>query len=99
MTEDERVNIPGYIDHSFLGPERGLEEFERFCEECLEYKLASACVPPFWVKRTVERLGDKVPTSGVIAFPWGLEGTDAKVAAVRQSLADGARGELPEDIV
>ena len=91
MTEAERVNIPSYIDHSFLGPERGLEEFERFCEECLEYKFASACVPPFWVKRTVERLGDKVPTSGVIAFPWGLEGTDAKVAAVRQSLAEGAR--------
>ncbi len=91
MNQDARVNIPSYIDHSFLGPERGLEEFERFCEECLEYEFASACVPPFWVKRTVERLGDKVPVSGVIAFPWGLEGTDAKVAAVRQCLAEGAR--------
>ncbi len=90
-SEKERVNIPSYIDHSFLGPDRTLEEFERFCEECLEYEFASACVQPFWVKRTVERLGDKVPVSGVIAFPWGLEGTDAKVAAVRQSLAEGAR--------
>jgi deoxyribose-phosphate aldolase len=42
MAGAERVNIPGYVDHSFLGPERGLEELERFCDECLEYKFASA---------------------------------------------------------
>ena len=91
MTESERVNIPSYIDHSFLEPERGLDEFERFCDECLEYEFASACVPVFWVKRTVARLGTKIPVSGVVAFPRGLEGTASKIAAVRQCLAEGAR--------
>jgi len=90
MTGEARV-IPGYIDHSFLEPERGLEEFERFCDECLEYEFASACVPVFWVKRAVARLGTKIAVSGGVAFPRGLEGIDAKVAAVRKCLAEGAR--------
>jgi deoxyribose-phosphate aldolase len=74
-----------------LEPDRGLEGFDRFCDECLEYELAAACVPVFWVKRAVARLGAKVPVSGVVAFPRGLEGTNAKVAAVRQCMAEGAR--------
>lgn len=91
MTEGGRVNIPAYIDHAFLEPERGVEEFNRFCDECLEYEFASACVPVFWVKRAVARLGTKVAVSGVVAFPRGLEGTNAKVAAARQCMAEGAR--------
>ena len=91
MTEAARINVPAYLDHSFLDPAHGLEEFARFCDDCLEYEVASACVPVFWVKRGVARLGAKVPVSGVVAFPTGLEGTDAKVAAVRQCVGEGAR--------
>lgn len=86
-----RIDIPTYIDHSYLDPGQGLEAFDRFCDDCLEYEVAAACVPVFWVKRAVARLGSNVPVSGVVAFPTGLEGTDAKVAAVRQCVTEGAR--------
>ncbi len=91
MTTADRIDIPAYLDHSFLDPADGPEEFDRFCDDCLEYRFASACVPVFWVKRAVARLGTTVPVSGVVAFPTGLEGTDAKLAAVRQCMAEGAR--------
>jgi deoxyribose-phosphate aldolase len=91
MTASGRINVPAYLDHSLLDPAQGLKELDRRCDDCLEYQVAALCVPVFWVKRAVARLGDKVAVSGVVAFPTGLEGIAAKEAAVRQCVGEGAR--------
>ena len=60
------------------------------CREAVEYKTASVCVPPSYVRRIVGALpGLNVCT--VIGFPLGYSVAAAKEAEVKAAVADGAR--------
>lgn len=89
----EKVNAKEmlkYVDHTQLKAFAVWEDIQKLCEEAMEYQTASVCIPPCYVKRVHETYGDKINICTVVGFPLGYSVTAAKVAEVRQALADGA---------
>jgi deoxyribose-phosphate aldolase len=66
------------------------EDIQTLCKEAIEYKTASVCIPPCYIKRVNEKYGDNLNICTVIGFPLGYSTTEAKTAECRQALADGA---------
>lgn len=86
MTNEE---IFRRIDHTLLSPTATLMQIRTLCIEALDYKTASVCIPPCYVKR----VHDEFPTLNictVIGFPLGYEVTEAKVLEASRAIADGA---------
>lgn len=82
-----------YVDHTLLKAVAGWEEIKTLCEEAIEYKTASVCIPPSYIKRIREEYGNKVNICTVIGFPLGYNTTKVKALECEQALADGA-GEI-----
>lgn len=78
-----------HVDHTLLKAYAKWEDIVKLCDEAVEYKTASVCVPPAYIKRIHETYGEKVNICTVIGFPLGYSVTEAKVAEVKQALADG----------
>ena len=72
MTDEE---ILKKIDHTLLSPTATIMRIRTVCIEALDYKTASVCIPPFYVKQV---------------HPLGYEVTRAKVIEAEQAIADGA---------
>lgn len=87
MTPSE---ILSHVDHTLLKPIASWEDIKTICEEALEYKTASICIPSCYVKRIKETYGDKLNICTVVGFPLGYANTDAKLAETEQALEDGA---------
>jgi deoxyribose-phosphate aldolase len=87
MTNTE---ILKHIDHTQLKAFATWEDIKKICDEAVEYKTASVCVPPCYVKRIKESYNDKVNICTVIGFPLGYSVTAAKIAEAKQAVSDGA---------
>jgi len=86
MTDEE---IFAKIDHTLLSPTATLMQIRTLCIEALDYKTASVCIPPSYVKQ----MHEEFPTLNictVIGFPLGYEVTRAKIVEAEQAIADGA---------
>lgn len=79
-----------HVDHTQLKAFATWEDIKKLCDESIEYKTASVCIPPCYIKRVNDTYGDKINICTVVGFPLGYSVTAAKVAEVRQALADGA---------
>lgn len=90
MTTQEMLK---HIDHTQLKAFAAWEDIVRLCDEAVELGTASVCVPPAYIRRIHDTYGDKVNICTVVGFPLGYSVTGAKVAEVRQALADGC-GEI-----
>lgn len=86
MTTQEMLR---HIDHTQLKAFAAWEDIVRLCDEAVELGTASVCVPPSYIRRIHDAYGDKVNICTVVGFPLGYSVTGAKVAEVRQALADG----------
>lgn len=87
MTNQE---ILKHVDHTQLKPFATWEDIQKLCEEAIEFQTASVCVPPAYIKRIADTYKDKIEICTVVGFPLGYSVTEAKVAEVRQAIADGA---------
>lgn len=79
-----------YVDHTQLKAFATWEDIQKLCEEAMEFQTASVCIPPCYIKRVHDTYGEKINICTVVGFPLGYSVTAAKVAEVRQALADGA---------
>lgn len=86
MTTQE---ILRHVDHTQLKAYATWEDIVKLCDEAIEFRTASVCVPPAYIRRIHEAYGDKVNICTVVGFPLGYSVTEAKAAEVRQALADG----------
>lgn len=85
------MNIAPYIDHTLLKPTATLPEIEKLCKEALEYGFAAVCVPPLYVKKAKEFLGNStIKIATVIGFPFGYSAIESKVAEMVLAIVDGA---------
>lgn len=83
--------LAGYIDHTLLKPEATEAEILKLCAEARQFKFASVCVNPGWVKLCAQQLrGSGVMVCTVVGFPLGATSTAAKVCETRKALEDGA---------
>ena len=80
------------IDHTLLKPEASEADIKRLCEEAAQYRFASVCVNPVWVRAAVCHLhGAGVPVCTVVGFPLGATLPDVKAYETRRAILDGAR--------
>ncbi|GAA2005305.1 deoxyribose-phosphate aldolase [Microbacterium ulmi] len=90
MTYSE-AEIAATIDHAILKPKLTRSEVDAELDVAVQWKVFSVCVRPSDIPYVAERLaGTGVAVGTVIGFPHGTTSTAAKVAEVRQALADGA---------
>jgi len=85
----EISEILGYIDHTKLSAAASWTEIEQLCKEALEYRTASVCIPPCYVKRVREAF-PKLNICTVIGFPLGYMTTRAKAFEAADAASDGA---------
>jgi deoxyribose-phosphate aldolase len=84
-------DVAGSIDHALLSPALADRELEAGCKLAVHYAVASVCVMPYYLPRTVELLeGSPVLASTTIAFPHGVQATSVKLVETVRALDDGA---------
>jgi deoxyribose-phosphate aldolase len=89
---DVPLDLAQYIDHTLLAPDATAEDIDRLCAEAEQFRFASVCINPTWVKRAARDLrGTGVPVCTVIGFPLGATTTEVKTMEARKALRDGAR--------
>ena len=88
-----KESILSHIDHTQLKAFATWEDIQLLCDEAVEYKTASVCVPQSYIKRIKEKYGDKLNVCTVVGFPLGYNSTGSKVKEIEDALADGA-GEI-----
>lgn len=84
-------NVAGIIDHTLLRADATKDQIKVLCEEAKEYKFASVCVNPTWVKYASELLqGSDVKVCTVIGFPLGANTPETKAFEVSNAIENGA---------
>mgnify|MGYP000862608072 CR=1 FL=1 len=68
------------VDHTQLKAFATWEDIKKLCDEAIQYKTASVCIPPCYIKRIHDTYGDQINICTVIGFPLGYSVTEAKVA-------------------
>jgi deoxyribose-phosphate aldolase len=83
--------LAGMIDHSLLHPTMTDRELEEGCLLAAKYRVASACIKPYYVVRAAEILaGTGVAVGTVIGFPHGGSLTESKRYETELACKDGA---------
>ena len=77
-------------DHTLLSQTATFDDIISLCEEAIEYKTASVCIPPCYVKTACDHLQGRIPVCTVIGFPNGNMTKSAKCFETREAIANGA---------
>jgi deoxyribose-phosphate aldolase len=84
------MNLPSFIDHTYLKPDCTNEDIRRICQEAIEHKFFAVCIPPFFVQDAFRILeNEPVKTATVIGFPMGYSSTAAKVEEIKRAIDEG----------
>lgn len=86
-------DILSKVDHTLLNPKATWEEIKNICDDGMKYCTASVCIPPSFVKRAKDYVGENLKICTVIGFPNGYNATDVKVFETENALKNGA-GEI-----
>ena len=79
-----------HVDHTLLTQTATWAEIKQICDDAMEYKTASVCIPPCYVRQAAEYMGEKVAVCTVIGFPNGNTTTAAKIFETKDALSNGA---------
>ena len=85
-----REDILKRVDHTLLSQTSTWEEIQTICDDAICYGTASVCIPPSYVKRVKEYVGDRMAVCTVIGFPNGYNTTAVKAFETREALKEGA---------
>jgi len=88
--KEEYKEILSRCDHTLLKVESTWEQIKAICDDGIEYGCASVCIPPSFVKRAKEYVGDKLTICTVIGFPNGYNTTAVKEFETKDAIACGA---------
>lgn len=83
-------NILSKCDHTLLSQTATWEDIKKICDEGMKYQTASVCIPPCFVKKAKEYVGEKLAICTVIGFPNGYNSTAVKVFETKDAVACGA---------
>lgn len=86
----ENKEIYAHIDHTLLKPFSIWEDIEKLCDEAVEYKTASVCIPQSYIERINKKYGDKLAICTVIGFPLGYNLTESKIVEAKKAIEYGA---------
>lgn len=83
-------NILSKCDHTLLGQTATWNDIKGICDDGMKYHTASVCIPPSYVARAKEYVGDKLAICTVIGFPNGYNTTEVKKFETLNALNNGA---------
>lgn len=83
-------DILKYVDHTILTPTATWEQVKAVCGEGLRYQTASVCIPPRYVKRAADYVGNRLKICTVIGFPNGYSTPEVKVFETEDAIRNGA---------
>ena len=86
----ETKEILKHVDHTLLLQGSTWDEIKPIGDDAMEYKTASVCIPPCYVRQAAEYMGEKVAVCTVIGFPNGNTTTAAKIFETKDALSNGA---------
>ncbi len=86
----EIKDILGMVDHTLLTQTATWDEIRCLCDDAMEYKTATVCIPASYVKRAKEYTKGQLPVCTVIGFPNGYSTTAVKVFETEDAVANGA---------
>lgn len=85
------AGLASLIDHTLLKPEATEEQIRKLCSEAAEFRFATVCIQPTWVRLTARLLsGTGVGVCTVAGFPLGANTADVKAYETRRAVFDGA---------
>ena len=86
----ELSDILSKVDHTMLAQASTWADIQTLCDDGIKYGCASVCIPPSFVKKAKERVGDKIKICTVIGFPNGYSTTAVKCFETAEAVKNGA---------
>ena len=86
----ELKEILAHCDHTLLSPTATWDEIRAVCDDGMAFGTASVCIPPSYVKKAKEYVGDRLAICTVIGFPNGYQTTAVKEFETKEALENGA---------
>ncbi|MCQ2427315.1 MAG: deoxyribose-phosphate aldolase [Clostridia bacterium] len=86
----ETKEILSRCDHTLLAQTSTWEQIKAICDDGMKYGTASVCIPPSFVKRAKDYVGDRLAICTVIGFPNGYNTASVKQYETRDALNNGA---------
>lgn len=86
----DKAKIIKAVDHTLLLQGAVWAEIKEICDDAVTYGTASVCIPPSYVRRAKEYVGDKMAVCTVIGFPNGYQTTPVKVFETEDAIKNGA---------
>lgn len=78
------------VDHTVLNQASTWSDIKALCDDGIKYHCASVCIPPAYVKKAKEYVGNKIAVCTVIGFPNGYNTTKVKVFETEDAVDNGA---------
>ena len=82
--------ILSHCDHTLLKQESTWEQIREVCDDGVRFGCASVCIPPCFVRRANEYVGDKLKICTVIGFPNGYSTPAVKAFEAENAVRHGA---------
>ena len=86
----DHQEILSRVDHTILTPTAAWEQVKAACDEGLAFSTASVCIPPRYVKRAADYVGNQLKICTVIGFPNGYSTPEVKVFETEDAVRNGA---------
>lgn len=86
----EQQELLKRLDHTLLKQTATWEQIKQLCDEGIEYKTASVCIPPCFVKRAKDYVKENLVICTVIGFPNGNMTTSVKCFETEDAVSNGA---------
>ena len=86
----ELSQILAKCDHTLLSQTATWADIQAICDDGIQFKTASVCIPAAFVKQAKEYVGDKLAICTVIGFPNGYATTAAKCFMAHNAVSNGA---------
>lgn len=79
-----------HCDHTLLKQECTWEQIKEVCDDGMKYRCASVCIPPCYVRRANEYVGERLKICTVIGFPNGYSTPAVKAFEAENAVRHGA---------
>ena len=78
------------VDHTILAPTAVWEQVKQACDDGKRLGVASVCIPPRYVKKANDYVGNTLKICTVVGFPNGYSTPEVKVFETEDAIRDGA---------
>ena len=78
------------VDHTVLAPTAVWEQVKQACDDGKRLGVASVCIPPRYVKKANDYVGNTLKICTVVGFPNGYSTPEVKVFETEDAIRDGA---------